>query len=662
MKRIGLKVLGVFRGADLYGKTITLHYKGEGTFKTYCGGCVSVVIICLCLFYAIFLTRAMIRKEEITFTTNNIVRDVSVDLDAHKPAEKGFSIAFGFRDQDLSVLSDNAKRYFKIWANQFSRQLHSDGTITHTNTELELVDCKDHFPYYNKTLLSTFKIDNFACIKPLDYEITGNAYTDSAKYVEIFVQICDFDERSDCEYYDIIENFLLNAPFDVVMIDSYFDLENYTDPVQTYLDKKEYFLTLGTKTSSTITIKENNIETFDDYSLIKGKKDYKFYSVESERNSRIITPGDLRLAEATLQLDPGIQNNKRTVFNILDLLSGIGGLFSLIQSFAGVVVGIFAEKIFKHSVISKLYTCDMEEEKSDPDKHKDSKLPSESELNNEEGSNRRSLNNNSAEEGKIEEEKEPKNTSRKFEEQKCMGKKSTIQTLSDEKAEILIEKLAQRRRYNYSPLDWLYEIFCCCKTRKLCRRKYENAQHFSKGSDKYDLDLDVVNIISNIHQSNTMWKAIFDENQRALGLYSNDRSVGCIDVSIRSPLKNIKGLRCTNLLEDNDAICKLVQNLNKSGISQIDLGLIDQIGSSKILFQSDSQDYGVAKGSTYQTQGKHKNKKEASEIVSEDDIQLQFESKNSIDNVILPKETPPNRQASLLLQASLAPNFYKDKE
>lgn len=177
------------RRMDLYGKTINLQYRGDDVFKTYLGGTATIFVILILLGYATYLLRIMFGRETVIYSTNTVIRDLTKDFQDHNPAEHGFAIALGIRFSDTSFLDEEYLKMFQVKAYQYSAKVDTEGNWNETYEELELVRCQNNFPYENITLLHHFKINNYVCIKPKNYSIAGNWYTDESKAVQIEVSM-----------------------------------------------------------------------------------------------------------------------------------------------------------------------------------------------------------------------------------------------------------------------------------------------------------------------------------------------------------------------------------------------------------------------------------------------------------------------------------------
>ena len=61
----------------MYGQPITLHYKGEDSFKTCPGGLISMILLLIIFLYAILKGKQMIKREEWSLIQQTVVSSVS---------------------------------------------------------------------------------------------------------------------------------------------------------------------------------------------------------------------------------------------------------------------------------------------------------------------------------------------------------------------------------------------------------------------------------------------------------------------------------------------------------------------------------------------------------------------------------------------------------
>ena len=113
---------------DMYGKTITFTYKGEDEFKTTFGGCTSIAIIGVIIFYSSLLLKTMLRRDNTTKNTDLLVQDLNNDSQNVSMASTNFSIALGLINEDdtsnANYISDPT--YFSVEMVQFYTESGTD--------------------------------------------------------------------------------------------------------------------------------------------------------------------------------------------------------------------------------------------------------------------------------------------------------------------------------------------------------------------------------------------------------------------------------------------------------------------------------------------------------------------------------------------------------
>jgi hypothetical protein len=274
----------------------------------------------------------------------------------------------------------------------------------------------------------------------------------------IEISRCDTELRDDCEDAEVIDDHAWAQYLDILMVDSYFDLESFDAPIKTYLTQKYFASIIGTKVKNfEVFLKENNIDRLDDYSFTKGNEQNSFYSVKEMTSDEYESEADL-YASVKLSLDAESQNYSRNVYTILDVIGQVGGIFSLLTSFCALIVGIYAEKMAMHSILSKCYTLENGGiPKQDSDFSENVQvvqlLP--------EVSEEEKFNNDCENEGGSDED----DHSKVFPHEILLRKPKSFNKIT---RDYLSDKMKQRKRYNFALKDFFYGLFCCMKIRYKC--------------------------------------------------------------------------------------------------------------------------------------------------------------------------------------------------
>ena len=143
------------------------------------------------------------------------------------------------------------------------------------------------------------------------------------------------------------------------MINSYYDLNNYENPIQTYAEAGLSFSGInGFKNSVQFFFQNNQVEAQDDYlSIVKQSNKENFVSLVKTENFYKVDQNQVisfRFAKSNQET-----TIERSVFTFLDLLGNLGGIFEVLSVLGSIFVTIFSEKLFHYSILSNLYQVDM---------------------------------------------------------------------------------------------------------------------------------------------------------------------------------------------------------------------------------------------------------------------------------------------------------------
>ena len=183
----------------------------------------------------------------------------------------------------------------------------------------------------------------------------GDAFSFKYSYFELDLRKCTGLQT--CESEDAI-NSLISASFlDMAVVNAYFDFEDYSNPIKTYIDDRFYYSLLTNFSKDYIVyVRENKAETLDDYLN---------YSPDGDESS-FVSIGridqDIQQANYIMKLrfakDLVSDTYERSVFSLLDALGNIGGVNEVLQVSCGIFISIFSGRFFLYSIISSLYQVD----------------------------------------------------------------------------------------------------------------------------------------------------------------------------------------------------------------------------------------------------------------------------------------------------------------
>ena len=159
-------------------------------------------------------------------------------------------------------------------------------------------------------------------------------------------------------------NDLFNQNYiDIAIISSYFDFEDYENPIHYYLEDMNVFNlipSLGLQVQ--YQVRQNQAVMNDD--ILLGSQGHSnevnFYSIDRKRISYSTIGFNNSYLQVFISLDPQIDQYQRTVYCFFDMFGFIGGIFGLFKTFGYLLVCYFIEKAYYSSIISKLYHVEAE--------------------------------------------------------------------------------------------------------------------------------------------------------------------------------------------------------------------------------------------------------------------------------------------------------------
>ena len=146
--------------------------------------------------------------------------------------------------------------------------------------------------------------------------------------------------------------------FNLVIISSYFDFDDYKDPIHYYFqDFNQYSLNPNIYQTISYRVRRNRATLNDNIWFgAQGSADQiDFYSVKKD-NYVIDDADDQYYIQIEFSLDVQFDQYQRTVFSVLDLFGYIGGLFQIFKLIGFVLVNYFTGKSFYCSVLSRFLT------------------------------------------------------------------------------------------------------------------------------------------------------------------------------------------------------------------------------------------------------------------------------------------------------------------
>ena len=163
--------------------------------------------------------------------------------------------------------------------------------------------------------------------------------------------------KSDIE----IENVINTHTFQLAILSSYFDFDDYDNPVHYYLQDMNIIPLISTLSfKSQFSVRLNKADISD--SLWLGgqgsNNQIEFYSIDRTQNFYAPFDFDKSYIQIYIVLDQQIEQYKRTVYSFLDMFGFVGGIYELFKIVGEIFSSFFVGRIFYSSILEKLEsTC-----------------------------------------------------------------------------------------------------------------------------------------------------------------------------------------------------------------------------------------------------------------------------------------------------------------
>ena len=348
---------------DMYSKVITFTYKSEDSYRTLIGGVVSIIIFSIISVQAMGLFMIMVDKKASNSTVNTIVTDLSQDTDILNLENTTFQVAvevtYFINETQVNFRGNDS--YLSIGFEQNERILE-DGIVAGTSiTPINYSICgEDGFKSNFEAIEQKARVHfNYIWPENYNFELQGNYLTDDHKFASIHISKWKNETGSGIVWEDeeAIQQVVNTVFIRIFLVNTYFNFEDYNNPINTFIDERVYRGADGLVTSSYLYFQQNLAKLRDNSINLLSEETRQFLTIETNEKTNVFS-SDFDILSISLQKSNKYIIFERKVFNFLDLIGVIGGAFEVLSAFGGLIVFIFSSKFFYYSILSNLYQVD----------------------------------------------------------------------------------------------------------------------------------------------------------------------------------------------------------------------------------------------------------------------------------------------------------------
>ena len=184
------------------------------------------------------------------------------------------------------------------------------------------------------------------------YKIAGNYLSNNFRYISIILRrwVYEAKWKTPTEIDEKIRQMVVT----IVYLNSYMDFNDFETPVKTTLDDKiSYYIKSNEVKIIKMYAKLNKATLNDDYLKLKSAVDKQFFSIDRVQNDSALD--EVYIFNGNIFMDPNRDLYQRSVFTILDLFGTIGGIYGLLVSACGFMIGFISTQVMLSSIFRRLY-------------------------------------------------------------------------------------------------------------------------------------------------------------------------------------------------------------------------------------------------------------------------------------------------------------------
>ena len=304
----------------------------------------------------------MILNKSVTRT----IKDLGRDPTKHYIGKGTFAIALSmYNFYDKINYLDQADMFTVSFQNTIMT-LNSEGDVRIKSTEIPHGNCGDSFPLKDKELYDRIRIQNAICPLSDDYFLSSNFLGDEMSIFEIKVSKCTntTENNNFWKSDEEIDSALQNINFIAYIISTYFDFNDYENPIKTYVDDTDYFNIRSTSLyyDYEVKVQQNHAYMIDNPFFDFGYKKVSFYNADSRSMITNSIGNQREFLSLSIKMDNTSDEYERVVYSFLDMFGFLGGLFDFMYFIGYFWTQYFSNTLFFNNIFSKIYQVEVSQE------------------------------------------------------------------------------------------------------------------------------------------------------------------------------------------------------------------------------------------------------------------------------------------------------------
>ena len=353
--------LDVFKKIDRFGVSFSLNHEDSFEFHTITGGLFSMFLYIVVGYTIVILMIRMANRHDINVEVTNTDNELIFSNETVRPFENNkFMMAltvelFG-KNESKSWFYDNVNVKFQSFTAVYNEDI-SNYDIS--REDMNVSRCSDtDFPA--KAYEASPHVYNLYWL-PTDIELSGGNMGRSFKYFNIILSY------SPTSVWDSYQEFLDGVDeiyVKFLVAHEVLNPNNFDDPIGTVIDD-QYAISMTPSSLSYyhFSIQKNQYEVDNGY-IVSNIKTGNLYQVAGTSSS-VLDSDTERFFVSTLKLSSNSKIYKSQVYQFLDALGTIGGVFELCFGFLFLIYSFVSRKLYYFHMINGLKTVENQDKLSE---------------------------------------------------------------------------------------------------------------------------------------------------------------------------------------------------------------------------------------------------------------------------------------------------------
>ncbi|CAI2384501.1 unnamed protein product [Moneuplotes crassus] len=333
--------------------------------------------------------------------------------------------------------------------------------------------CGNNFRYDNQQEIDDLKLNEFYCPDSRNFSVLGNILSETVSYFSFSIARQEYGIISRCDNETSPVTCQSNATIDYIMTQV---------QIRLYVEK------CSCNPRRLLCIRS-----------WRKNKEFIGFDTIIERMATEGNPDESLLA-IRFTKDPSSKSYDRSVFTVLEAFGNVGGLLEIFSIAGGLIVSLFAERLFFYTIFSKMYLLEESEKPS-----QDERIPTNKVMN--------------APKHKDSSEASLKDI--EYSHRQCERNVNFDENYKEELSEKAKQSIQRRYNYDWRITDLFYNacgyfkfMFHCCVNKKNNLNIKRRLKYYTKGQDKYAHEFDAVRFCKNMRNLQALVRSLLDDSEK----------------------------------------------------------------------------------------------------------------------------------------------------